>query len=180
MAARPRPGQRRATAGAAIFMRLGTWMPPVSMDRPTAGWSSETVLVRTDDRAIARPAARRRDLPAPTTSPGWSECREAGRRRPSCSLCRSSWSSSAKGRAATSYAAGRRPLCPGDAGLRPAGVGPRLLPHEAVVDVRPTSTADATGADSPWSVDDELAWWRSYLDWYDGDVPALSDALAAC
>jgi aminoglycoside phosphotransferase (APT) family kinase protein len=54
--------------------------------------------------------------------------------------------------------------------------------YGAIIDVLVRlHTSDVTGVDLPRrSVDDELAWWADYLAWYGGDVPALTDALAAC
>lgn len=60
----------------------------------------------------------------------------------------------------------------------------RRLHHGVVDALAQLHGADLTSVDLPRrSVDDELAWWRSYLDWYatpDEAVPALADALDTC
>ena len=151
-----------------------------SLDRPTDGWSSETVLVRTDERAVA--------LRLPPLGEGIFPTYDLALQ------ARAQEAAAAVGVPAPvpvelvdiGETALAMPLVdgyvPGEMPAFDPWAGERANLHPAVVDALVAlHRADVAGVDLPRrTVDDELAWWARYLAWYGAEVPALSDALAAC
>jgi aminoglycoside phosphotransferase (APT) family kinase protein len=167
----------------ALRVAITGWLgePLTSLERPTDGWSSETVLVRSAGRDVAlrlpplgegifptydlalqaraHDAAAAAGVPAPVPA----ELVDVG--EPALAM----------------------PLVDGHVPGEMPAFDPWVVDHgtaayEAVVDVLARLHAgDAAGVDLPHrSVEDELAWWSSYLDWCGADVPALAAALDAC
>jgi aminoglycoside phosphotransferase (APT) family kinase protein len=168
-----------AQLGAGITAWLGA--PVRELSRPTEGWSSETVLVRTDDRAVAlrlaplgegifptydlavqartHEAAVAAGVPAPVPV----ELVDIGEPALAMPLV-------------DGHVPGEMPA------FDPVAVDRGAVLYEGLVDVLATlHRADPTDVDLPHrTVGDELAWWADYLGWYGGDVPSLVDALDAC
>jgi aminoglycoside phosphotransferase (APT) family kinase protein len=163
--------------------RIAEWIgePVRSLGRPTEGWSSETVLVHTDDRAVAvrlppvgegifptydlglqaraQAAAAGAGVPAPVPA----ELIDLGEPALAMPLV-------------DGHVPGELPAFDHWAVERGAAL------YDGVVDVLATlHRAEVDGLDLPRrSVDDELAWWADYLDWSGGEGRVLSDALDAC
>jgi aminoglycoside phosphotransferase (APT) family kinase protein len=164
---------------AAITGWLGA--DPTSVDRPTEGWSSETVLVRSGVRDVALRFAPLGDGIFPTYDLGLQ--------------ARAHEAAVAAGVPAPSPVelvdlgepAMAMPLVDGHVPGEMPGFDRWVVDHgattyEAVTDVLARlHLADVDGVDLPRrGVDDELAWWADYLAWYGGQVPVLDDALEAC
>lgn len=164
---------------AAVTAWLGA--PVRSFDRPTEGWSSETVLVRSDDRAVAlrlaplgegifptydlalqaraHEAAAAAGVPAPVPV----EAVDLGEPALAMPLV-------------DGHVPGEMPA------FDPWAVDRGAALYEGLVDLLARlHRADVTGVDLPRrTVDDDLAWWGDYLAWYGGDVAILREALDAC
>ena len=184
-------------AGVAAWLgRAGADVRVDRVDRPTEGWSSETVLVRAEVdgtpvgwairlaplgegifpsydlglQARAQEVAAAAGVPTPVPATVVDDDAWVGDPFLAMPLI--------EGRVPGEMPA----FDPWVTGLPAADRG-RL--HEAVVDaLADLHAADASAVELPRrSIDAELAWWTAYLDWYarpDEAVPALADALAWC